>query len=128
MDRMKRNGLDEGRATEGLAFCKTVSSRAAPRYIESEVIAPIRAIGVGSLSSLKAAFWHSTIEESYQVGDPDFVSIALNTGGGRVWRNNEKTPTAVGAIALQPFEGARWRFEQPVSFVHLYVPFKLLGE
>ncbi len=42
---------------------------------------------------------------SKEIGDPkselpNFVSIALNTGGGRVWRNGEKTPTGAGAIAM----------------------------
>lgn len=112
----------------GLAFCNKAVSRAAPRYMESDVIAPQRTVGVDSTSSLKAAFWHSTIGESHQVGDLNFVSIALNTGGGRVWRDNDAIATHVGAIAMQPFEGARWRFEHPVSFVHLYVPFRLLGD
>jgi AraC family transcriptional regulator len=95
--------------------------------LESNVIAPIRTIGVNEKSSLKASFWHSTVDETTQVGDLDFISIAMNLGGGRVWRNSEPTPTEVGAVAMQPFEGARWRFEQPVRFVHLYVPFRLVG-
>jgi len=68
------------------------------------------------------------VEESPQVGDLAFVSIALNTGGGRVWRNSERNATGIGAIALQPFEGARWRFEYPVSYTHFYIPFKLVGD
>ena len=82
---------------------------------------------MNATTTLKATFWHATIEEIPQAGDPDFVSIALNTGGGRVWRNGEATPTAKGAIAMQPFEGADWRFEPPVTFVHLYVPFSLIS-
>lgn len=128
MVREKRKGLCEGRAEEGLAFCREAVSRTVPSYSESEVIAPLRTIGFDASSSLKAAFWHSTIEESHQVGDLDFLSIAMNTGGGRVWRNSEATPTDVGELTLQPFEGARWRFENPVSFLHLYVPFRLLSD
>lgn len=101
--------------------------RLTPRHLESDIIAPTRTIGLGTDTTLKATFWHSTVEETLQLGDLDFASIALNTGGGRVWRNDETTPTNVGAIAMQPFEGGRWRFEHPVSFVHLYVPFNLLG-
>ncbi|WP_170936959.1 MULTISPECIES: AraC family transcriptional regulator [Rhodomicrobium] len=112
---------------QGLAFCDVAASDAAPRYLESDIIAPTRSIGLGAKTTLKATFWHATIEETAQLGDLDFASVALNTGGGRVWRNDEATPTDVGAIAMQPFEGARWRFEHPVSFVHLYVPFTLLG-
>src|SRR5262245_65430027 len=28
---------------------------------------------------------------------------------------------------MQPFESSRWRFEGNVSFVHIYIPFALLG-
>jgi len=121
-----RDGRDATIA-QGLAFCDPAASDATPRYLESAVIAPTRTIGLGAKTTLKATFWQSTVEETLQLGDLDFVSIALNTGGGRVWRNNETTPTEVGAIAMQPFEGAHWRFEKPVSFMHLYVPFNLLG-
>jgi len=124
------NEVTSDRATNaadirGLAFCGTAATDAAPRYLESDVIAPSRTVGLDTATTLKATFWHCTIEETPQIGDLDFVSIALNTGGGRVWRNKETTPTDVGAIAMQPFEGAHWRFEKPVSFVHLYVPFSL---
>jgi AraC family transcriptional regulator len=120
---------DNGHAVSarGLPFCDPAASDATPGYLRSDVITPTRTIGLGTRTTLKATFWNATIEETSQIGDPDFASIALNTGGGRVWRNDETTPTGVGAIAMQPFEGARWRFEQPVSFVHLYVPFRLLG-
>lgn len=113
---------------DGLAAYRAAASDAAPRYLESAVISPARAVGLGASTTLKATFWHATIEETPQAGDPDFVSIALNTGGGRVWRNNERTPTDVGAIAMQPFEGAHWRFQGPVSFVHIYVPFRLVAK
>ncbi len=114
-------------ADRGLAYCDPAATDGTPRYSESDAIAPTRTIGLGAHSTLKATFWRATIEETPQLGDTAFVSIALNTGGGRVWRNAERTPTAAGAIALQPFEGAHWRFEGAVSFVHLYVPFGLLG-
>lgn len=122
-----RSDVEHGAGERGLAAYRAAASDAAPRYLESASISPTRSIGLGSETTLKATFWHSTIEETPQAGDPGFVSIALNTGGGRVWRNNETTPTDVGAIALQPFEGAHWRFERPVSFVHFYVPFALVG-
>jgi AraC family transcriptional regulator len=89
----------ERSAARGLAFCRTAASTAAPRYVESDIIAPHRTIGLDANSSLKASFF----------------------------RNNESVATSVGAVAMQPFEGARWRFEQPVSFVHLYVPFRLVA-
>ena len=128
MQGKKRTVLLEDHAGEGLEFCAGAVSNEAPRYMESTVAAPFRTIGAGSASSLKASFWRSTVEEANQVGDPGFVSVALNTGGGRVWRNSERVPTGVGAVAMQPFEGARWRFELPVTFTHLYVPFKLLSD
>jgi AraC family transcriptional regulator len=113
-------------ATQSLAFCDAAASDAAPRYVESDIIAPTRSIGFDKTTTLKATFWHCTVEETIQLGDLDFAAIALNTGG-RAWRNNETTPNVVGGIAMMPFEGARWRFEGPASFVQLYVPFKLLS-
>ena len=109
-----------------LSFCGNAVSDFAPRNLESDVIVPVRTIGIGANSSLKATFWHSTVEQCDHNGDPDFVCIALNTGGGPIWRNNETIPSQVGSVAMQPFEGASWRFEYPVSFVQLYVPFTLL--
>ncbi len=108
---------------QGLNVCSHAASDVTPRYLACDVIAPVRTIGVGANSSLKATFWHSTVETCDNDGDPDFVCIALNTGGGPIWRNNETIPSQVGSVAMQPFEGARWRFEHPVSFVQLYVPF-----
>lgn len=102
-----------------------MASRLAPRYLESAHITPWHSVGLGDETTLKATFWQAVIRETPQAGDPDFVSIALNTGGGRVWRNREPVPTEAGAIALQPFEGATWRFEPGVSFTHLYVPFAI---
>jgi AraC family transcriptional regulator len=110
----------------GLGFCSAAVSDFTPRYLECDLITPVRTIGVGANSSLKATFWHSTVEECEHMGDPKFVSIALNTGGGPIWRDNERIPSQVGSVAMQPFEGARWRFERPASFVQLYVPFTLL--
>lgn len=126
---MRRNaptGLRDGHAAQGLAYCRAAASDAKPRYMVSDVAAPFRTVGVHDRSSLKASFWNATVEEARQLGDPDFVSIALNVSGGRIWRNDEARPTEAGAVALQPFDGARWRFELPVSFVHLYVPFELV--
>lgn len=120
-------GLDEGEEAARIAALAGASSDALPRYSESNVITPARAVGFTASTTLKAAFWHATIRETPQAGDPDFASIALHTGGGRVWRDRERTPTEAGAIAMQPFEGADWRFEPPASFVHFYVPFAALG-
>lgn len=111
---------------QGLGFCSPAVSDFTPRYLSCDVITPVRTIGVGTNSTLKATFSHSTVENCDHIGDPEFVSIALNTGGGPIWRNNETIPSQVGSVAMQPFEGARWRFEHPVSFVQLYVPFTLL--
>ena len=33
-------------------------------------------------------------------------------------------PADVGAVAVQAFESVHRRFDKPVSFVHLHVPFK----
>jgi len=110
---------------QGLPFCQAAASDAAPRYNRNQM-APFRTVGLDATVSLKASFWRSTVEEAKQLGDLDYVSIAMNLGGGRVWRNDESAPTEPGAIAMHPFEGAQWRFERPVSFVKLYLPFGLV--
>src|SRR5262245_50615119 len=126
---LMRNGHSQNdRAQQGLAYCSAAVSDATPRYIESDVIAPTRVVGVGEKTTLKASFWECAVDETVQVGDPGFVSVALVTGGGRVWRNREPTPGAPGCMGMQPFEGARWRFEPPVSFVQIYVPFAVVGD
>ena len=111
----------------GLPPYGAAASRAAPRYLETDRIIPLRTVGLDARTTLKATFWHTTIEEIPQLSDPGFVSIAPNLAGGRVWRNAETRPTEVGAIAMQPFEGAGWRFEGAVGFVHLYVPYRVLA-
>lgn len=97
-------------------------SRELPRYIISNVIAPTRTIGIGSNTSLKVSFWQSTVDETTQQSDPEFVGISLRTSGAKAWR--DATPS--GLISMLPFEGARWHFEQPVTFVQFYLPFPLL--
>jgi AraC family transcriptional regulator len=118
--------LPNDAADGGLPFCHAAASNAPPRQ-NTHVISPFRTVGLDATASLKASFWRSTVAEATQAGDLDYVSIAMNLGGGRVWRNHESAPTEVGAIAMHPFEGANWRFEQAVSFVKLYVPFKLVS-
>lgn len=113
-------------ASSRLSFCRAAASDVAPRQ-NTHVIAPFRTVGFEATASLKASFWRSTVEEATQAADFDFVSIALNLGGGEVWRNNESAPTEIGAIAMHPFEGAHWRFKGPVRFVKLYLPWKLVS-
>ncbi len=113
-------------ADGGFRRYRGAASDALPRYSVADSITPLRSVGFGAPTTLKATFWHAMIAETPQAGDPAFVSIAYNTGGGRVWRNRETTPTGRGEIAMQPFEGASWRFEWPVSFVHLYLPFSVI--
>ncbi len=60
--------------------------------IERFRMTPIRSIGIGAKSSLKASFWRTDIEDSEVSGDPDYGSVMVHLGGGRVWRNAEPTP------------------------------------
>ena len=117
---------DENAAERGLAFSRAAASRAAPRYMESNILFPIRSVGLDRNTTLKATFWDCTLEETAHIGDPDFAGIALMTRG-RAWRNNEARPNHAGGLSMMPFEGARWRFDGPCGFVQLYVPFKLIG-
>lgn len=106
-----------------LALFNSVRSGAAPLYWRDHMIAPIRTIGSDASGSLKASFWYSTIEDSPQVGDPGFVSVSLRTSPATAWRNSELS----GPVTMLPFEGAHWRFEQPVSFMQIHLPFSLPG-
>ena len=107
----------------GLALCDAVKWGAAPKYWRDHVIEPIRTIGAEAGTSLKVSFWHSTVEDSPQVGDPTFISVSLRTSGAGAWRQAEVS----GPVSMLPFEGAHWHFEQPVSFVQLHLPFALPG-
>ena len=106
----------------GLAFYNAVKSGALPQHLEHNVIAPIRTIGIGADTLLKSSFWYATVEEAPQASDAAFVSISLRTSAGRAWR--DATPS--GPMSMLPFEGAHWRFEQPVSFVQFHLPVPLL--
>lgn len=113
-------------AASGLDFCGPSASDAVPRYIESDVLAPTRMVGVGTTTTLKATFWDCKLYETVQQGDPDFVAFALMTDG-HAWRNTEANSNVAGGISMMPFEGANWRFDGRAKFVQFYVPFELLG-
>ncbi|MGX9425604.1 MULTISPECIES: helix-turn-helix domain-containing protein [Bradyrhizobium] len=89
---------------------------------------PIRSIGIGAKSSLKASFWRTDLEDSQVSGDPDYGSVMVHLGGARVWRNAESSPGEKGSVSMQPFENTRWRLEGVVSFAHIFVPFTLLKD
>ena len=112
-----------GSGGTGLAFYNAVKSGALPQHLEYNVIAPIRTIGIGADTLLKSSFWYATVEEAPQASDAAFVSISLRTSVARAWR--DATPS--GPMSMLPFEGAHWRFEQPVSFVQFHLPFPLMG-
>lgn len=103
----------------GLALFNAVATSASPVYWRDHLIAPVRTIGSDASGSLKASLWHSTVEDSPQVGDPNFVSVSLQTSPATAWRNAEQS----GPVTMLPFEGAHWRFEQPVSFMQIHLPF-----
>lgn len=115
----------------GLLFSQAAAMDATPGYFQTNVglrsLELIRSVGIGARSTLKASFWNSRIEEAEISGDPNYASVVLHRGGGRVWRNNERQCAERGSVGMQPFEGSRWRFEGPVGFVHVYVPFLLLA-
>ncbi len=88
---------------------------------------PVRSIGIGSKSSLKASFWRTDLEDTSVDGDPDFGAVMIHLGGGRVWRNADAVPGELGSMSVQPLETTRWRLEGMVSFAHLFVPVALMG-
>lgn len=106
----------------GLASCRAGCASGAPRYWRDHLIAPVRTIGAET-ASLKLSYWFSTVEDSPQEGDPDFVSASLRTSPATAWRDAASS----GLVSMLPFEGAQWRFEQPVSFMQFHIPFGLMG-
>jgi len=107
----------------GLPPYRAAYSRDVPVYWTDHLIAPVRTIGADTATSLKMSDWYSTVEDSPQVGDPNFVSASLRTSAATAWR--DKAPS--GLISMLPFEGAQWRFEQPVSFTQFHLPFDLMA-
>lgn len=119
VDHEQRDGLGGG----GLAYRDAGRSSDVPIYWTGHRIAPTRTIGDAATASLKLSYWHSTVEDSPQGSDPSFVSASLRTSVATAWRNRESS----GIVSMLPFEGAQWRFEQPVSFTQFHVPFDLMA-
>lgn len=110
-------------AGSGLSFYRSVKSTGSPKHVEHNVIVPIKTIGIGENTTLKMSFWHSTVEDAPQASDSTFLSISMRTSGGRAWRDAKPS----GPLTTLPFEGAHWRFEQPISFVQFHLPVVFLG-
>jgi len=119
----KRNGDREGRRRgAGLAAYSEAQAAVVPSFWADHLIAPVRTIGAAAATTLKMSYWYSTIEDSPQVGDPSFLSASLRTSHATAWRDTAPS----GVISMLPFEGAQWRFEQPVSFMQFHLPFGLM--
>src|SRR5262245_10678085 len=106
----------------GLKFRDARRGYGVPKYFRDHVIEPVKTFGTESDACLKLSFWHASVEDSPQASDPAFVSASLRTSGSSAWRNKE----ASGVISMLPFEGAHWRFETPVTFTQVHVPFDLM--
>ncbi|PIO97691.1 hypothetical protein CJ014_18585 [Pleomorphomonas carboxyditropha] len=126
------SNLEDPRAARGLAICDAAASEAIPSNYRENVerfrMAPVRSIGIGAKSSLKASFWRTDLEDTEVCGDPDYGAVMIHLGGGRVWRNADPIPGEMGSMTMQPFETTRWRLEGMVSFAHIFVPLVLLGD
>lgn len=118
--------------TRGLAICEPATSDATPTNYRENVerfrMAPVRSIGIGTKSSLKATFWRTDLEDTEVDGDPSYGAVMLHLGGGRVWRNDDPIPGEKGSMTMQPFENTRWRLEGMANFAHIFVPLALLGD
>ncbi len=116
----------------GLPDCVPALSDATPtnhrENVERFRMMPVRSVGIGRKSSLKASFWRTDLEDTSVDGDPDFGAVMVHLGGGRVWRNKETVPGEIGSMSVQPLETTRWRLEGMVSFAHLFVPVALMGQ
>ena len=115
----------------GLPLGDAASSDATPvnhrENVERFRMSPVRSIGIGSKTSLKASFWRTDLEDTSVDGDPAYGAVMVHLGGGRVWRNAETVPGELGSMSVQPLETTRWRLEGMVSFAHIFVPVALMG-
>lgn len=123
---------DDGYDTNapGLALSRSAATDALPNHFRENIeilrMSPILSIGIDTKSSLKASCWITDIPEIRRRGDPDYATLVLHRGGGRVWRNAENTPNEVGSVGMLPFESSRWHFEGTVRFMNVYLPFALI--
>jgi len=106
----------------GLRFRDPEHAYVVPKFFRDHVIEPVKTFGTGTNACLNLSFWHANVEDSPQASEPAFVSASLRTSKATAWRNSE----ASGVISMLPFEGAQWRFEQPVTFAQVHVPFDLM--
>lgn len=114
----------------GLAICQTAASNATPKYLKQVIDnlerIPTRVMGVDTSSSLKVSFWDSSLPEYCIDGDLNYLSIVLQISRGRIWLDKHPTPGEQGAIGMQPFDKATWRFEGAISYLPVYIPFALV--
>ena len=116
----------------GLPLCRSAAAALAPipyrENIEQFNIALAQQFGIATLASFKASTWTSEDRDFVMSGDPTYACVVLHCGGNRVWRNREKTPAEAGCAGMHPFDEVRWRFDGDVSYMHVYVPFRLISD
>lgn len=116
---------------QGLAICRAAASDATPKYLKQVIDnldrTPTRVLGVDASSSLKMSFWDTNLPEYHIDGDLNYLSVVLQISGGRIWLDNHRTPGEPGAVGMQPFDKAIWRFEGAISYLPVYIPFVLIG-
>jgi AraC family transcriptional regulator len=114
----------------GLAFEGGLATDRTPAYVDKHADrapALTSSFGIGAVTSLKATFWHADRGEFSVDGDPQFLSLVEHSGGARVWSRHSSSPVESGAMGMDPFEGASWYYEGPVSTACFYIPFGLLN-
>jgi AraC family transcriptional regulator len=131
-DKASAGGDGESAAGErGLAICRAAASDATPKYLKQVIEnldrTPTRVLGVDASSSLKISFWDTNLPEYHIDGDLNYLSVVLQISGGRIWLDEHPTPGEPGAVGMQPFDKAIWRFEGAISYLPVYIPFVLIG-
>lgn len=116
------SGHVQAPAGPGLPLLADVRPEKSPGHLERNVLTPLRTIGIGTTASLKASFWYASVDASPQAGDSGFVSLSYRTSAGEAWRDSARS----GRLTTLPFEGAQWRFDHPMTFTQLHVPFPLV--
>lgn len=129
---MSLNPVSDSLDERGLPIRDAAFSEATPynhrENVERFRMTPVRSIGIGTKSSLKASFWRTDLEDTEVAGDPNYAAVMVHLGGASVRRNAERIPGTIGSMSMQPFETTRWRLDGMVSFAHIFVPVALMED
>jgi AraC family transcriptional regulator len=112
---------------QGLAFVQAAVTDATPLSLPPEAAAMrLRCVGMDHPSSLKIAVLDCRFEAFEHDADLSFLTVVKHCGGGRIWRNNERSSLDAGSVGLHQFGASSYRFEEWTRVMQAHVPFVLV--